>query len=332
MLVEAQRNTMKKKIDNTTALVTLFLCFLAQYATAGEGGGAAGSESIALVPLLTASLIFLAVMALVFGISLALTAKKFFVQTDPKVEQITEALAHAHCGACGFAGCEQYAQAVLNDPGVPPNLCTPGGQQCTNLVAELTGKIPQAREPQYARIMCQGSHDKAPKKFSYEGFKDCRAAVLTGGGDKACPYGCLGYGTCVRVCPFGALSMGPNGLPVVNEKKCTGCKKCAAACPKKVIEILPASAKIFVACHSKDKGAVTRKYCTVGCIGCGKCVKVCPVSPVKAPKVESNLSRIDNALCTACGECVKNCPTKAIVDISGKTTIAPVVEQATVSA
>ena len=112
--------------------------------------------------------------------------------------------------------------------------------------------------------------------------------------------------------------MGKNGLPVVDEKKCTGCKKCVAACPKKVIEIFPASARVLVACHSKDKGGVTRKYCTVGCTGCLKCVKVCPVAPEKAVKVENNLSRINNALCTACGQCVENCPTKAIVDCQAK--------------
>ena len=272
------------------------------------------TEYVDVVPLLTASLVFLAIMSLVFGIGLALTARKFYVKSDPKVEQITEALAHAHCGACGCAGCEQYAEAVVNQPDIAPNLCTAGGKQCTDLIAQLTGKLPQAREAFSARIMCQGSPDKAQKRFSYEGFKDCRAAVLAGGGDKACPYGCLGYGTCVRVCPFGALSMGENGLPVVDEKKCTACKKCVAACPKKVIEIFPASARILVACHSKDKGGVTRKYCTVGCTGCLKCVKVCPVAPVKAVNVENNLSRINNALCTACGQCVADCPTKSIVD------------------
>jgi Na+-translocating ferredoxin:NAD+ oxidoreductase subunit B len=273
------------------------------------------NESVAVFPLFIASLVFLAIMSLVFGVGLAFTARKFYVKSDPKVEQITEALAHAHCGACGFAGCEQYAEAVVNNPDIAVNLCTAGGKQCTELIAQLTGKSPKEREAQYARIMCQGGNDKATRRFSYEGFKDCRAAVLAGGGDKACPYGCLGYGTCARVCPFGAISMGPDSIPVVDEKKCTGCNKCAAACPKRVIEILPASAGILVACHSTDKGGITRKYCTVGCTGCLKCVKVCPVSPIKAAKVENNLSRINNALCTACGQCVANCPTKAIVDL-----------------
>jgi electron transport complex protein RnfB len=280
---------------------------------AGVGGGVEARESVDVWALIRVAMVFLAAMAAVFGIGLAFAARKFFVRIDPRVEKVTEVLAHAHCGACGFAGCEQYAEAVIKDPDVAPNLCTPGGTTCAELVAELTGKSMQEREPLYARVMCQGSPDKAPKKFAYDGVRDCRAAVLAAGGDKACPYGCLGYGTCVRVCPFGALSMGVDGLPKVDILKCTGCGKCAAACPKKVIEILPASARVVVACHSRDKGAVTRKYCSVGCIGCGKCVKVCPVTPEKAPRVESFLSRIDSTKCTACGECVRNCPVKAIV-------------------
>jgi electron transport complex protein RnfB len=304
---------MKKRTSFFVKTVLVCVALLAFCSYAGVGGGVEARESVDMGELLRFSLVFLAAMAAVFGVVLAFAARKFFVKTDPLVEKVLKVLAHAHCGACGYAGCEQYAEAVVRDPDVAPNLCTPGGKTCAELVAELTGKSMQEREPRYARVMCQGSRDKAPRKFTYEGVKDCRAAVLAAGGDKACPYGCLGYGTCVRACPFGALSMGDDGLPKVDIKKCTGCGKCAAVCPKKVIEILPASARVVVACHSVDKGAVTRRYCSVGCIGCGKCVKVCPVVPEKAPKVENFLSRIDSTKCIACGECVRNCPTKAIV-------------------
>lgn len=305
--MQVENNTMKYL---KSPFFTLVLIVLACHSFAGVGGGVEVHESIDVVPLLRAAIVFLALMSLVFGVGLALTARKFFVKIDPRAEKITEALAHAHCGACGFAGCEQYAKAVLEDPDVAPDLCTPGGKSCKELVAELTGKLSQDREPEYARIMCQGGSSNSKRKFNYEGIKDCRADSLAGGGDKACPYGCLGFGTCVRACPFGALFMSADGLPIVDIAKCTGCKKCAAACPKKVIEILPASAKVFVACHSKDKGGITRKYCTIGCIGCGKCVKVCAI---KAVSVENNLSRIDSTKCTACGICLTNCPVKAII-------------------
>ena len=276
-----------------------------------EGASEAG-KAIKVIPLLSGTAIFLGIMSAVTGLALAFAAKKFFVKTDPLIEAINEALAHAHCGACGYAGCEQYAEAVARDPNVPPNLCTPGGDRCTELVARLTNKVPELKDPLYARIMCQGGHKEATLKTTYLGMQDCRAAVIAGGGNKSCSFGCLGYGTCVRVCPFGAMSMGDNGLPVVDTAKCTGCRKCEKACPKKVIEVLPSSAKVLVACHSKDKGALTRKNCSVGCIGCGKCAKVCPVG---AASVENNLAVIDQGKCIACGLCVKNCPTHAIIDL-----------------
>lgn len=158
--------------------------------------------------------------------------------------------------------------------------------------------------------MCQGSWSKSEKKFTYEGVQDCRAVMLTGG-DKACRYGCLGYGTCSRVCPFGAITMTEDHLPFVDIIKCTGCRKCEAACPTKAIEVLPASGQVVVTCHSRDKGPDTRKKCKVGCIACGICEKVCPFD---APSVQNNLSRIDLKKCTVCGLCVSKCPTNAITD------------------
>ena len=190
-------------------------------------------------------------------------------------------------------------------------MCTPAGAKGAEAVAFITGKKAEAREPIFARIMCQGGTNRSVKRFAYEGVQDCRAVILAGGGDKACRYGCLGYGTCSRVCPFDAITMTPDHLPYVDIKKCTGCRKCEAACPTKVIEVLPSSRQVLVTCHSKDKGVDTRKNCQVGCIACGSCVKVCPFD---APSVENNLSRIDLSKCRVCGLCVPKCPTNAISD------------------
>ncbi|HWR88624.1 MAG TPA: Fe-S cluster domain-containing protein [Dissulfurispiraceae bacterium] len=278
---------------------------------AGVGGGVEAKESVDLPSLLRFSVVFLAGLGAIFGVGLAFAAKRFAVQIDPRVEQVKDVLAHAHCGACGYAGCEQYAEAVVKDPNVSPSLCTPGGKRCSEAVALITGKKAEIREPIFARVMCQGNWDKSVKRFRYEGVQDCRAAVLAGGGDKSCLYGCLGYGTCANVCPFGAITMGADHLPIIDIAKCTGCRKCEAACPKRVIEVLPASKQVLVACHSKEKGVVTRKQCQVGCIACGMCVKVCPFD---APKVEGNLSKIDIARCRVCGLCVPKCPTSAIFD------------------
>ncbi len=293
-------------------LIFLFLLSLStSVCYAGVGGGIEAKESVDLVSVLKFTLIFLAGLGAVFGIGLAFAAKRFAVQIDPRVEQVKDVLAHAHCGACGYAGCEQYAEAVVKNPEVPPNLCTPAGARGAEAVALITGKKAELREPIFARIMCQGGWSRSTKRFKYEGVQDCRAAVLAGGGDKSCIYGCIGYGTCSRVCPFGAITMSEDHLPVVDIKKCTGCRKCEAACPKRVIEVLPASKAVIVACHSRDKGVDVRKYCQVGCIACGKCVKTCPFD---APSISNNLSRIDLNKCRVCGLCVKACPTNAIVD------------------
>jgi Na+-translocating ferredoxin:NAD+ oxidoreductase RNF subunit RnfB len=299
-------------IKKTTLITAALLLGYASALHAGVGGGIDAKEHIELMPVLKFTLIFLAGIGAVFGAGLAFAAKRFSVKIDPRVEQVKDVLAHAHCGACGYAGCEQYAEAVVNNPDVAPNLCTPGGAKCAEAVALITGKTAEAREPIFSRIMCQGDWNKSVKRFKYEGVHDCRAAVLAGGGDKSCIYGCLGYGTCARVCPFDAITMNEANLPVVDITKCTGCRKCEIACPKKVIDVLPGSKAVLVSCHSKDKGVDVRKHCQVGCIACGKCVKVCPFD---APSISNNLSRIDLNKCKVCGLCVKSCPTNAIVDL-----------------
>lgn len=278
---------------------------------AGVGGEIDVSGPVDLVQILKFSSIFLAGLGAVFGFGLAVAAKKFAVKIDPKVEQVRDVLPGANCGACGFAGCQGYAEAVVANPEIASNLCSPGKASVAEQIAIITGKKADAKEPEFARIMCQGGLSKSVRKYIYEGVPDCRAVILAGGGDKACRYGCLGYGTCVKACPFGAMSMTEEHLPFVDITKCTGCRKCETACPTKVIEVLPASKQVLVACHSKDKGGETRKSCKIGCIACGMCVKVCPFD---AASMSNNLSRIDLEKCRVCGLCETKCPTGAILD------------------
>jgi electron transport complex protein RnfB len=278
---------------------------------AGVGGGIEAKETVDAFATIRDVLIFVAFLAGIFGLGLAMAAQKFAVKIDPRIEKVKDVLAGAHCGACGYAGCEQYAEAVVKNADVPPNLCTPAGARGVEAVARITGKLAETTDPIVSRIMCQGGFANAERRFIYDGIKDCRAAVIAGGGDKSCVYGCLGYGTCVSVCPFDAMHMSDNGIPIVDMGKCTGCRKCETACPKQVIEVIPMAKAVVVACHSKDKGGVSRKLCDISCIACGKCVKVCPFD---AASIENNLSSIDPAKCKVCGICVANCPTKAIVD------------------
>jgi Na+-translocating ferredoxin:NAD+ oxidoreductase RNF subunit RnfB len=277
---------------------------------AGVGGSVEAMETVP-PQIVVNGLIFLGLLGVVFGIALAIVASKFVVKVDPKVEQVRETLPGANCGACGFAGCMGYAEAVVGNPDVAPNLCAPGKAPVANKIAQITGKAAAAVEPKIARVFCQGGRSRSQRKFLYTGVMDCTAAVLAAGGDKSCEFGCLGYATCMRACPFDAITMSGDSLPVISKEKCTACGKCVAACPKQVIELAQMSKSVVISCHSRDKGVDVKKKCQVGCIACGMCVRTCPVDAIK---IDNNLARIDHGKCITCGLCVKKCPTNAIHD------------------
>ncbi|HLB25669.1 MAG TPA: Fe-S cluster domain-containing protein [Nitrospirota bacterium] len=258
------------------------------------------------------SLAFMGGVGAFFGAGLAWAAKKFAVKTDPLVEAVREALPGANCGACGFAGCQGYAEAVVKDAGLSPGLCAPGKADVAALVAKITGKEAAEVIPMVAKVFCRGDECKAGRRFKYDGVKDCRAAVLVAGGDKTCQYGCLGYGTCAGACPFGAIKMSPEHLPVIDREKCTACGVCVAACPKSIIHLTPAAQKVHIRCSSLDKGPVVKKACEIGCIACGLCAKGCPEGAIT---VEDNLARIDYEKCTHCETCVLLCPQHTIEDL-----------------
>ncbi len=270
-------------------------------------------ESVGTVPATTVymTLVVLAGLGIVFGVALAIVAARFVVKVDPKVERVRETLPGANCGACGFAGCMGYAEAVVGNPDVAVHMCAPGKSPVAEKIAEITGKKAEKVEPKIARVFCQGGTSRSQKKFIYTGVQDCTAAVLAAGGDKSCEYGCLGYGTCMRACPFGAITMSADNLPLIDPEKCTACGKCVAACPKQVIELAQSSKAVVISCHSRDKGVDVKKKCQVGCIACGICVRTCPVDAIK---IDNNLARIDHSKCIVCGLCVKKCPTSAIHD------------------
>lgn len=253
----------------------------------------------------------LAALGIVFGVALAIVAARFVVQVDPKVEKVRDTLPGANCGACGFAGCMGYAEVVVGNPDVAVNLCAPGKSPVAEKIAEITGKKAEKVDPRIARVFCQGGTSRSQRKFIYTGIQDCTAAVLAAGGGKSCEYGCLGYATCMRACPFDAITMSADNLPIINKEKCTACGKCVAACPKQVIELALMSKAVVISCHSRDKGPDVKKKCQVGCIACGICVRTCPVDAIK---IDNNLARIDHSTCIVCGLCVKKCPTGAIHD------------------
>lgn len=250
---------------------------------------------------------------ILFGFVLAFVNKKFAVQVNPLIHLVDDILPKGQCGACGYPGCMSYAEAVVNDPNVPPTLCIPGKDAVANKVAELTGKLAAPQEAKVAIIRCNGvTGANAKKNYVYTGIRDCVAANLIMGGEKSCKYGCLGFGTCASVCPFGAIEDNLGGNPIIDKKKCTACGNCVNACPRKVISIEPIGYSVFVKCNSHDKGAVSKKNCDISCIGCGICAKNCEYGAIK---IENNLATVDAEICKkecASPTCIAKCPTRAI--------------------
>ena len=258
--------------------------------------------------------ILVAAIGFVLAVVLTFASKIFFVPVDETVAKLRAELPGANCGACGFAGCDDYANALGADPSVGTGKCPVGGAALAEALAAVLGVEADSSEPQVAVVMCNGHNDAAKTLMEYQGLKTCKAAKQLFGGLSACPYGCMGLGDCAAACPYGAIQI-CNGVAVVNRELCVGCGICAKQCPNSVIRIAPAKNKVVVQCNSKDKGAVARKNCSNACIGCMKCTKVCKFDAIT---VENNLAFIDPDKCKNCGLCAKECPTNAIINMRAK--------------
>jgi electron transport complex protein RnfB len=192
-------------------------------------------------------------IGIVLALILVIADKKLTVKEDPRVIQILESLPGANCGACGFAGCAAYANAVVEGK-ISLNNCKPGGQAVVEKLSQIMGiQVSEAEGPQKARVFCSGGFKEAVRNKVYTGVKTCEAAHIVGG-EKDCLYSCLGYGDCVRACPFDAMYMNDNGLPVVVLGKCTGCGECVNACPRGIMGLTDVDEAVHVYCRSKDKG------------------------------------------------------------------------------
>ena len=262
------------------------------------------------------NVLILSAIALIAAIVLYLAAKKFYVAPNALAEEIAAILPQANCGACGSAGCQDFANkcATASEEDFKNLYCPVGGKNVMSAVAQKLGYQTTEHEPTMAVLKCNGSCQNAPDKVEYIGLKSCRLASRIFVGKTGCPNGCLRMGDCVRNCPFGALEINKvTGLPQVDPKKCTSCGACVRICPRGLYEIRPIGkngVRVYVACSNTQKGALARKNCKAACIGCMKCTKICPDI-----KVENNLSYISTAVSAEQygSELSSNCPTGAII-------------------
>ncbi|MGE4292424.1 MAG: RnfABCDGE type electron transport complex subunit B, partial [Desulfovibrio sp.] len=188
-------------------------------------------------------------VAIVFGLSfiaavlLAVASRVFHVEEDPRVAAVEACMPGANCGGCGQPGCSAAAAAVVAGE-APPEICVAGGMDVAAAIARVMGLSVDYREPQVAALICSGGN-RAKRMFAYEGVRDCRAEAMLYGGEKSCGLGCIGMGSCVRACPFDAIRLGKDNLPVVNKALCRSCGKCAEVCPTGAIRITSFSSSLL---------------------------------------------------------------------------------------
>lgn len=255
-------------------------------------------------------ILIIGAIGLIAGVGLSVASLFLSVPVDETYEKVRECLPGANCGACGYAGCDEYANALAAG-GVKTNLCIPGADATAEKLAEILGVSAEDVAEQVAVVHCNGTCEATSKKAIYDGINSCRAASLLYGGPDACNYGCLGCGDCAAVCPVDAICM-KDGIARIDRRTCIGCGLCVNTCPKEIISLVPAVSKTAVLCSNQDKGAVARKVCTNACIGCKKCEKNCPENAIT---VVNNLAVIDYTKCTGCGVCIEGCPTGCLKNL-----------------
>ena len=249
-----------------------------------------------------------------FGALIALANARFRVEEDPRLDTLADLLPGANCGACGFAGCRSFAEAVI--AGVtPPATCTVMSEGEREDVADFLGVDAGAADRKVARLMCAGGFDVAPRKAAYTGIESCAAAVAVTGGGKGCAWGCVGYADCAVACDFDAITMGPTGLPTVDVDRCTACNDCVEACPLGLFMLLPLDTHLLVQCRNLLDGDAAEAVCSVACTGCRKCAQDAGPGLIE---IRHGLAVIDyDRIDLENPAAVERCPTGAIVWVEG---------------
>lgn len=261
------------------------------------------------------TIISLSLLALISSVILYFVAQKFKISEDPRTDEIQALLPAANCGGCGYAGCRNFAEALVKAETFDGLYCPVGGNPVMDLAAKILGKEAIVVDPMVAVLLCNGTPEYRQRTSNYDGASYCRISNSLYIGETDCSYGCMGYGDCVKACSFNAMYIDNNSkLPVILDDKCVACGACVKACPRNLIELRKKAKKdrkIYVACSNCDKGGPARRACIVACIGCSKCVKVCEFNAIT---INNNLAYIDASKCTFCRKCVAECPTNSIME------------------
>ena len=259
---------------------------------------------------LTVAGVFMALLGVALAWLLAAANRRLYVFEDPRIDKVEEMLPHSNCGACGTAGCRNFAEGLVEGK-LQPVQCTVNSPDQNRAIASLLGVALGQQEKRVARLACAGGTHVAFVRARYQGLGTCRAAAVVGGGGKGCAWGCLGLGDCEAVCGFDAIYLDRHGLPQVIADKCTACNDCVEVCPKNLFSLQPVSHKLWIACKNRADGDTAEADCEVACTACGKCVADAAPGLIK---LQDNLAVIDYARNEAAGRpAIERCPTGAIV-------------------
>jgi electron transport complex protein RnfB len=238
-----------------------------------------------------------------------------------KIEEISACLPGANCGACGFPGCFAYAQALEKDKNTFfTNTCATVLQEPKMLkdLEKILGiEVDSSKINKKAVVHCHGNSDAIG---DYTGIKSCKVATKLVGGNKRCPYGCLGYGDCVAVCPNNAITIDNKlNVAVIDPDKCIGCGLCIKECPMGIIKLVPAKANIVYQCNYESlKNIPGRERCDMGCLHCKKCFKACESGAIIWDE-EKSVPNFDFSKCIMCGKCIEACPRNRLIELSNVT-------------
>lgn len=257
----------------------------------------------------------LGAIGLFFAALIALVHRHFHVWVDPRIEAVTALLPGSNCGACGFAGCANFAEGLIGGAAQPAG-CTQLSEDDSQSVALYLGVAVGEANRRVARLLCGGGCTAAPQQAEYRGLQTCRAATAVAGGGKSCRWGCLGLADCAVACDYDAIFMNAEALPVVIPERCIACGDCVEACPKDLFVLMPAAQKLIVQCRSPLEGAQVEALCSAACNACGKCVLDAAPGLISIVNGLAVIDYANNEL--AAPEATARCPTGAIFWVEGR--------------